>query len=180
MVLLGCKPAGRHTEQHDIFFGIATELAELKPQINAFWPETEGKMHIDAWREVNYVDNYLIRIGSPDLFQTAEATDKLFFLNLGGYRENEFEEYHYKLLTVASNTAAAIQTAKQTVFYKHYDLKHAPSHIDDKYGIDVDDIYNVQDILPAAIKMNYRIETIPVDSPREDEIHLGYLKLSKL
>jgi hypothetical protein len=33
MVLIGCKPTGRHTEQHDVFFGIANELREL---IHAF------------------------------------------------------------------------------------------------------------------------------------------------
>ena len=43
MVLIGCKPNGRHTEQHDIFFGIANELRELIPQFNSFWPEAEKK-----------------------------------------------------------------------------------------------------------------------------------------
>lgn len=56
MVLLGCKPAGRHTEQHDIFFGVATSLKELVPEIKAFWKEGGDKIHIDAWREVTVVD----------------------------------------------------------------------------------------------------------------------------
>jgi hypothetical protein len=38
MVLIGCKPEGRHTEQHDIFFGIAQTLADLVPQLKSFWP----------------------------------------------------------------------------------------------------------------------------------------------
>ena len=38
MLLLGCKPPGRHTEQHDIFFGIAAELRDLVPEIQQFWP----------------------------------------------------------------------------------------------------------------------------------------------
>jgi len=51
MVLLGCKPEGRHIEQHDIFFGIGYNLKELVPAMKEYWPG--GRIHIDAWREVN-------------------------------------------------------------------------------------------------------------------------------
>jgi hypothetical protein len=186
MVLLGCKPPGRHTEQHDIFFGIATELKELKSEILNFWPEGAHKIHIDAWREVNFVNNYRI---TPTL-RTAPLTnseapaiaEKLFFLNLGGYKAKEFEEYHYKLLTIAQSQSVAINEAKQTIFYKHFDIPDsvAHSHIDDKYGIDVDDLYEVEDILPPSAKENYKIVALPVSSAKEDTIHVGYLKLSKL
>lgn len=46
MVLLGCTPKGRTTEQHDVFFGIAENLSELTSQMNKFWPEAKGKLHI--------------------------------------------------------------------------------------------------------------------------------------
>lgn len=46
MVLLGCRPKGRNTEQHDIFFGIADSLVELKPAMQLFWPD--ALLHIDA------------------------------------------------------------------------------------------------------------------------------------
>jgi hypothetical protein len=178
MLLVGCTPPGRHTEQHDVFFGIARKLSDLKPQLLAFWPEAQGKIHIDAWREVNFVNNFCIK---PEPRTTSnESTHKLFFLNLGGYKFNEFEEYHYKLLTVAKTQAAAIKEAKQTAFYKHFDAPGANSHIDDKYGIDVDDLYDVEDILPASAKENYRLEISPSGKSKEDEINIGYLKLSKL
>ena len=38
MVMLGCTPKGRFTEQHDIFFGIGNSLKELIPNMKAFWP----------------------------------------------------------------------------------------------------------------------------------------------
>ena len=47
MVLLGCKPEGRHTEQHDVFFGIAPALKDLIPAFKSFWPEAKGKIHVD-------------------------------------------------------------------------------------------------------------------------------------
>lgn len=36
MVMLGCTPEGRFTEQHDIFFGIGYSLKELIPKMNLF------------------------------------------------------------------------------------------------------------------------------------------------
>ena len=62
MVIIGCTPKGRFTEQHDVFFGIGNSLRELVPQMIAFWKEAEGKIHIDAWREVSVVDDYAITI----------------------------------------------------------------------------------------------------------------------
>jgi hypothetical protein len=108
MLLLGCKPLGRNTKQHDIFFGIANSLPKLKSEILNFWPEGQGKIHIDAWREVNVVN------------------------------------------------------------------------IDDKYGIDLDDLYDVEEILPAASKTNYQLEIVPNHTVIEDIINIGYLKLSRL
>src|SRR5690606_41614962 len=62
MTMLGCKPKGRLTEQHDIFFGIAEELKELIPDCQAFWPEDDQKIHFDAWRNVQYDEHYRIHM----------------------------------------------------------------------------------------------------------------------
>jgi Domain of Unknown Function (DUF1543) len=182
MIMLGCTPEGRHTEQHDVFFGIANKLEDLKEDILNFWPEVNGKIHIDAWQEVNYVNDYFIKpaLRSSPVSNGELPQQKLFFLNLGGYKQNEFDEYHYKLLAVAPDQSSAIRQAKQTAFFKHFDAPGAHSHIDDKYGVDVDDLYNVEDILPLEIKTKYRIDITPKDCDAEDEIHIGYLKLSKL
>ena len=62
MVIIGCTPKGRFTEQHDVFFGIGNSLKELVPQMFTFWKEAEENIHIDAWREVSVVDNYAVTI----------------------------------------------------------------------------------------------------------------------
>ncbi len=181
MLLLGCKPPGRHTEQHDVFFGIATSLNELVPQIKAFWPEPD-KIHIDAWREVNTVDGFEVKIVAKDAnhINTNEPANKLFFINLGGYQENKFEEQHYVLLTVKTERALAFKEAKETLFFKHNHFEGANSHIDDKYGIDVDDLYQIEEILSPELKEQYGIELVPAPGLAEDPISLGYLKLSAL
>lgn len=172
MLLLGCKPDGRHTEQHDIFFAIGDSLKSLVPGIGQFWPDT--KIHIDAWREVTQVDGFSIKVvDRADRLHT--QNEKLFFLNLGGYRSGEFEEYHYKILSVCAEKSAAIAQAKDSLFYHQ---KYS-AHIDDKYGVDVDDAYDVEDILPAYLKEKYALQITPGNG-EEDVLNIGYYKLSAL
>lgn len=176
MILLGCRPEGRHTEQHDIFFTVGESLAEVKPQIRAFWPDG-GTLHIDAWRAVRQVGAYRVSV-VPRATAPAGA-ERLFFVNLGGYKPGEFEEYHYKMIVAGAGKAAAINAAKATAFYRHTGFKGAESHIDDKYGIDVDDVFDIADILPVEIRERYALHLAPEEGP-EDELHLGYLKWSRI
>ncbi len=175
MILVGCSPAGRHTEQHDVFFGIAKNIRELLPEVVAFWPEAMGKVHLDAWREVNTVDGYAVTVVEKS-YLASEA--QLFFINLGGYKKNEFEEYHYKMLVAANDKGQAISQSKKTAFYRHTGFKGANSHIDDKYGVDVDDIHSINEILPAQAKERYSLQLIKKEGEIiEDEIHLGYFRI---
>ena len=178
MIMLGCTPKGRFTEQHDIFFGIGTSLKELVADMKSFWPEAKGKIHIDAWQKVTFVDGFTIEAVSNN--ESLNQKEQLFFLNLGGYKEGEFEEYHYKVLVVAKTKAEAIKKAKQTTFYKHCGFNGAESHIDDKYGVDVDDIHNIEDILSEKFKSQYRLKITKTNIISEDEKHIGYLKLDKI
>jgi hypothetical protein len=184
MVLLGSTPAGRNTEQHDIFFGIAGSIKDLVPEILDFWPEAGGKVHIDAWREVNYLGGYSIQVvsrtsGTPK-GESLPKTNKLFFINLGGYKEEEFDEFHYKFLVVAQDKAIATQQAKETAFYKHVGFNGASSHIDDKYGIDIDDIHEIHDILSEPMKAKYSLIAEWTGSSEQDALNLGYFRLDKL
>lgn len=180
MVLLGSKPAGRNTEQHDMFFGIGKDLADLVPQMIAFWPETKGKMHIDAWREVKQVDGFSVTVESRAEGNASEAGRKLFFINLGGYKPGEFEEFHYKMVVAAPDKGEAIKAAKATAFYKHTGFEGAVSHVDDKYGVDVDDVDDIEDILPADIRKQFKLVIRSGNATAADPLHLGYLKIEKL
>jgi Domain of Unknown Function (DUF1543) len=178
MIMLGCRPKGRCTEQHDIFFGIGKSLKELIPSMKAFWPEAKGQIHIDAWREVTAVDDFKIEVVAKGA--STESNSQLFFINLGGYKEKEFEEYHYKVLAVGATLAEATKKAKATAFYKHYTFKGATSHIDDKFGIDVDDVFNVKEILSPTFTEQFELQITPTENPTEDALRIGYLKIDKI
>lgn len=185
MLLLGSKAPNRNVEQHDFYFGIASNLKELVPRIRAFWPEAGKSIHLDGWRQVRQVDGYSVHI-EPRSDQTADLLEegpKLFFINLGGYQTGKLEEQHYTVLGVFKDKADAIQNAKKTVFFREQSakgVKGANSHIDEKYGIDVDDVYRIEDILSADQKRQFTIRLTKEDTLEEDEIHLGYLTLDKI
>lgn len=176
MCLIGCTPPGRHIEQHDIFFGIASTAKELIEQMAAFWPDG-GRLHLDSWRKVTYVDHMKVEV-----VEKTEAADSnvdtlqnnLYFINLGGYQPATFDELHHKLITIQPDKAGAIQCAKSTSFYQ----QAQGTHVDDQYGVDIDDLYNVEDILPAAVKEKYSLRlTKNSDLAEIDRWHIGYTKL---
>jgi len=181
MVLLGSKAPNRNVEQHDFFFGIGASLAELIPSIREFWPDAGNSLHIDGWREVTCVEGFSINI-IPKNLADPHNRKHLFFINLGGYRTGKLEEQHYTLLTVQEDRKHAIKASTVTDFFKTASIekvKAAASHIDEKYGIDVDEIYHIEDLLSPGCKALYHIELLPEPDLVNDEIHLGYLKLNQ-
>jgi hypothetical protein len=176
ILLIGATSPGRNIEQHDVFFGIGETIKDLIPDVIAFWPGN-NKIHFDAWRELTSVNGYRVEIVLKN-DNKQNSPYKLFFINLGGYKQNEFEEFHYKMVIAAADKAEAVSIAKKTAFFQHTGFKEANAHIDDKYGVDVDDVYEIADILPLSAKEKYKLLITRGESLAEDEIHLGYFKLS--
>ena len=188
MIQLGGRPKGRLIEQHDIFFGVANQVNELIADINNHWPEVKNKWHIDSYRAISKVDNYAIKLVESNIQAECANDLKLFFINLGGYQQGSFEEFHYKLLIVADSQADAVKQAKQSEFYKQFTFNdtaspfNAASHIDDKFEVDIDDIYNVNDLIsnvkiiiePLARALDKSINVI------EDKKYVGYLSIKNL
>jgi hypothetical protein len=179
MLLVGCKPPGRNTEQHDVFFTIGGSLPGLVPAIKNFWPQEGKGLHLDAWRKVGFVDGFSVKV-QPKA-STSDQTQRLYFINLGGYKKGEFEEFHYKILIAAPSKEKAIQKAKETAFFKHTGFKGATAHVDDKYGIDVDDINEIAELLAPGLKERYTIVLEPAtEVSEEDPVQLGYFPLASL
>ncbi|CAA7195816.1 hypothetical protein CHRY9293_01972 [Chryseobacterium potabilaquae] len=177
-IVLGATPKGRNIEQHDVFFGIAENLKDLVPDIKNFWKEAEEKIHIDCHQEVKFADGYEVKIVEKG---NGSSENQLYFINLGGYKKGFFKEFHEQHLMVGKSMGEIIKKAKETAFYKTMGFDSAVSHIDDKHGVDIDDIFNVNDILPKHMKEKYSIilEKTDVVTPNSP-MGLGYLKLDKI
>lgn len=176
--IIGATPPGRHVEQHDVFFGIAPTVRDLIPALEHFWPEAKGEMHLDGYQEVQFADGYTVEVVEKT---NAVAEQHLFFINLGGYTPGVFQEFHEQLLLVDTTMANVIKRVKQTEFYKTMGFPGATSHVDDKYGVDIDDIYKVEDLLPADMKEKYSLKLTRTDGePMQNITKIGYLKFTKL
>lgn len=209
-ILLGCKPKGRNVEQHDVLFGVARKLDDLSDTIKEFWYRTilseltaavkkvspdidttalqsdlmatlsrRDKVHIDAWTQVRYVDGYRVTIRRGPAPESEDSL-KLFFVNLGGYRENEFEEYHKKLFMVATKVSDVFERIMTLDFMKEYSPEAlgiaGGAHLDDQYRIDMeaDDIVCVSE----AIGDDYVLILEPVDSHPADTMTVGYTHIN--
>lgn len=196
MLKIGARPKGRLIEQHDVMFVLANSLSDVIPTVNHAWAEVKNKWHLDAWRVVNRVGDYQIVIQENSLSKEKTASDlttnnepKLYFVNLGGYLPNQFEEFHYKTLVVADSISKATAQVKKSDFYRDYTFNNAKpalsgvatSHVDDKHELDIDEIYPVADLLPDSVSLSIRALSddekaiIP-----HDELHIGYLSLKQL
>ena len=188
MVQLGGRPKGRLIEQHDIFFGVANQVSELVDDINHHWPEVKNKWHIDSYRAITKVGNHTVKLIESNNQTANDNGLKLFFINLGGYQQGSFEEFHHKLLIVAATQADAIKQAKQSTFYKEFTFKdkdspfNAASHIDDKFQVDIDDIYDVNDLVSnIQILIEPRIHNShELTNADEDKEYVGYLSIKNL
>lgn len=177
-IILGATPNGRNIEQHDVFFGIAESLKDLVSDIKKFWQEAEGKIHLDGYQEVKFVDGYEVKIVPKTNFKQEQ---QLFFINLGGYKKGFFEEFHQQHLMVGESMADVIKKVKKTEFYLTMGFESAVSHIDDKHGVDIDDIFNVNDILPEEMKEKYSIILEKTEETNQANFSkVGYLKLDKI
>ena len=185
MLKIGATPKGRLIEQHDVFFGIADDVKSLIPHFEQAWPEITDIWHLDAYRAVTAVNGYRIEVvpraphstDQPCVTFDDSDNKQLYFVNLGGYLPNHFEEFHHKLLIVANNMSEAIAIAKRSEFYQQFDITgtRATSHIDDKYGVDIDEIHRVADVLPKAFKTQYQLRITADEAAKDDEMVIGYL-----
>ena len=110
-------------------FSIASSKEEAFKLIKAARPYAG---HIDTCLEVNQVEGFDVLVSeSPK-----PADIKLWFMNLGGYREGQFGEVHKCILVTAPDLAAAKAKAKQDPFFKAPGMVQDPiaaPHIDDKH-----------------------------------------------
>ena len=110
---------------------------------------------MDAFQEVKFADGFEVKIVEKG---EEVSQNQLYFVNLGGYKKGFFEEFHQQHLMVGTSMAEIVKKAKQTNFYKTMGFEGAVSHIDDKHGVDIDDIFNVNDILSLKMKEKYSIK----------------------
>jgi len=160
-VMLGgnCAPHS-NTELHDVVFAVGDRLEDTYPQLLELWFGTPEGLHIDSWLELRVIDGHRIVL-------ELDATDcdrRLYFINLGGYRDGDFAEHHANAFLVADDEQEAKLRAKSTLL-RGFQSVHT------------DDLYEVDDILQIKEVGGWHVCLEPCDEPPRLEPINGYLPL---
>lgn len=168
MIQIGFRLQGMNTEGHDTVFSIASSKEEAFKLIKQARPYAQ---HIDTCLEVNHVEGFDVNIVDAP----KPADTKLWFMNLGGYREGQFGEVHKCILVTAPDLAAAKVKAKQDPFFKDPGMVQDPiaaPHIDDKHLLDE----GIDDVLCISEAVN-GIELQANATPKENVLTIAYIPL---
>ena len=133
MVYVGGHMPQSNVEVHDIRFVVGTRIEEAyeDPQ-NQWWGDPDT-LHLDCWGKVEAVDGYAVSLQSAP--QEDGPALGLYFVNLGGYDPEIFDELHKNMLVVAKSEAWAKTQAKETV--THWKIPHKDTLFEVEKALDV-------------------------------------------
>lgn len=119
VIYIGGKHEKSMIELHDMRFVVANTIEETYDTLRKSWWGKPDSLHLDAWGILNFADGYDIQLSD----QPAESfSEKLYFVNLGGYDPKQFTELHENVFLVAQNESDAKQKAVQHV--QHWQVPH--------------------------------------------------------
>lgn len=105
MFYVGGDCGNSNIELHDVFFCVGNAARDCYADLRKQWWGTPSSLHIDSWAEISHADGYDVELAQEEF----KGKERLYFINLGGYVKNEFEEVHKNILVVASSQRDAIK-----------------------------------------------------------------------
>jgi Domain of Unknown Function (DUF1543) len=132
-IYIGGELEGANIELHDMRFVVAPSIADTYDELRRQWWGIPKSLHIDCWAEINQVDSYDVEL-RPEAFTGPE---KLYYINLGGYREGEFLEKHKNVFIVATSVTEAKRRAIKEV--KPWNLRHRDQMYEAEQAFSLDD-----------------------------------------
>jgi hypothetical protein len=102
-IYIGGEHPRANIEVHDIRFVVAPTIDQTHDALRAQWWGKPGTLHIDCWSEISHADGYDVSL-SPEPFAGSE---KLYYVNLGGYDGVDFAEKHRNVFVVADTLPGA-------------------------------------------------------------------------
>lgn len=148
VIYIGGSHSQSLIELHDMRFAIANNIEETYDTLRQSWWGTPTSLHLDAWGILNYADghNVLISDHPPE-----NVTNKLYFVNLGGYDQRQFTELHKNTFVVATDEHQAKQKAVLQI--REWESPHRD------YLHEVDTVLNLSSLLARQNSYLHLIET---------------------
>ena len=141
-VFLGGRAKKCNTELHDVVFTCGNSIEETYLDLLDKWFGVPDKLHIDSWVELSNVDGCKVSLSKDKI----ENNNKLYFINLGAYDPNKFEELHESRFMVGPNKVRIKKRAKESMM-----IGLDQVHTDDLY--DVDDCIEINKVSDLYIKL---------------------------
>lgn len=157
-VYLGGRAPKGNTELHDVVFVTGKTIEDTYEQCMDKWFGTPKGLHLDSWMELDVVDGYRVCLESTKV----NADKKLYFVNLGTYKEGEFTEIHANKFLVASSEVEAKARAKKEL------LKGWPS------AVHTDDVYEVDSCIELGVVNTFYIALTATSEPQKLKPTNGY------
>jgi hypothetical protein len=160
LVVLGGRAPGVHIELHDVRFVVGSTLDDTLPALRRQWFGRRRGLHIDSYMVVRQVGQF-----SVDLRRDPwEGPERLWFVNVGGYRPERLAEDHAFGLVVATTAAAAKRQALATwlpeAVSRHKDDLHPLERLEATTPLDA-----VDDCLPLAAVGGWQVHLRPASGP---------------
>lgn len=161
-VVLGGRAPKCNIELHDVVFVAGETIEDTYDQLLSKWFGLPNKMHIDSYWELDVVDGYQISLEK----EKVQQVQKLFFINMGAYKEGDFMEHHANAFLVDSSESQVKTRAKKSLL-NGYDEQHK------------DDLYDVDDMIAIEEINGYSIKLSPTQAKSKHQPVNGYHVLPK-
>ena len=129
------------------------------------WFGSTTKLHVDAWAELKFIDSHEVEL-APGKGATNDGDKKLYFINLGAYRKNHFQEIHESAFFVGSSGKEVKQRAKEHLC-RGLNVVHT------------DDLFEVDDCILVDEIDGYHVRLIESKTSQELEITNGYFPIPR-
>ena len=161
-VFLGGRAEKCNTELHDVVFTCGNKIEETYFDLIDKWFGFPDRLHIDSWVELTYVDGYKVSLSKKKV----NDSNKLYFINLGGYDPKKFEELHESKFMVGQNEANIKKRAKKSLLIG---LEQ----------VHTDDLYDVDDCIEIKKVSSFYIHLKKSNNQTELKFNNGYLPIPK-
>lgn len=111
LVVLGGRSTGCLIEQHDVRLVVGRCLEATIPELRRQWHGLRHGLHIDSWVRVERLEGFRVRLRP----EPSPGSERLWFVNIGGYAPDQLAEQHAFGLFVARSAQAARAKARRTL-----------------------------------------------------------------
>ncbi|MFA7284788.1 MAG: DUF1543 domain-containing protein [Candidatus Absconditabacterales bacterium] len=163
-IYLGGRIGNCHIEMHDVIFSVGDTIESCYDDVKSKRVGGNDSCHIDAFLILKYVSGYEVVLSDQ---APIEQTQKLYFVNAGGYQPEKFGENHEIGFYVAQTQSQATELALQTLLAGQNKVHR-------------DDIYDIDDCISIEKVNDYYIHLIPSTKTQDFQpMYLGYGLLNK-